>query len=104
MLGMGCGAGVGFAVMPGMSGMACAGCGADCGAEGATGAGVDFFDFAFFAGGDFLTGMAMPGTSSIFMPGMSMELLPGGEADCAARMPDNRIASVMEEALAARIQ
>jgi hypothetical protein len=93
----GMGAGAGFAVMPGMSGMAWAGCGTDWRSWGA---GADFFGPAFFAGG-FLAGIAMPGMSSIFMP--SIAPLPDGGADCAVAMADNNTANATQNVLATRM-
>jgi hypothetical protein len=85
--------------MPGMSGMAsCKGAGCWTGA----GAVAEFFGLGFLGGGDFLAGIAIPGIVSIFMPGM-LGSMPCGEADCAAGTLDNKIASVMTEALAACI-
>ncbi|HET7086882.1 MAG TPA: hypothetical protein VFI23_19090 [Rhizomicrobium sp.] len=73
--------------------------------SGWVGAGAGFFADGFLAGGlaGFFGGIAMPGISSIFMPPISMAPLPDGEADCAAGLPDNRITSVIREALAPRI-
>jgi hypothetical protein len=67
---------------------------------------ADFCAGALFLGAGFFTagfagflGIAMPGMSSIFMPGMFM-----GGGDWAAAAPDNRIASVTNEAPVARME